>query len=105
MQKLNKMDSRGDVGEKKNGNLYVFLQKFGETFMGRVVPWTLQQLCVAHLHLWREVFHEASMQKTSLSGPLYLCFNPISPSTGKNANDLISIFLWINAIYQKRPKW
>lgn len=38
MQKLNKMDSRGDVGEKKNGNLYVFLQKFGETFMGRVFP-------------------------------------------------------------------
>lgn len=38
MQKLNKMDSRGDVGEKKKGNLYVFLQKFGETFMGRVFP-------------------------------------------------------------------
>lgn len=27
---------------RKKPNLYVFLQKFGEMFVGRTVPWTLQ---------------------------------------------------------------
>lgn len=67
MQKLNKMDRR-DVSEKKKANLYVFLQKFGGTFMGRMVPCTLQQPCAAHLHLPWEVFYETHMQEASLSG-------------------------------------
>ena len=61
MQKLNKMDSSRDASEKKKANVYVFLQKFGETFMGRIVPCTLQQPCAAHLHLPRGILHETSM--------------------------------------------
>lgn len=61
MQKLNKMDSREGASEKKKADLPVFLQKFGETFVGRLVPCTLPQSCASHPHLPKEVFHETSM--------------------------------------------
>lgn len=44
------MDSRGEVSEKRKANHYIFLQKIGEIFMGRIAPWTLQQPYVAQFH-------------------------------------------------------
>lgn len=66
MQKLKKIDKREDASEKKKADLPIFLQKFGETFVCRIVPCTLQQSCASHSHLPKEGFHETSMRERSV---------------------------------------
>lgn len=67
MQKLKKMDSRGEASEKRKANHYIFLQKIGEIFMGTIVPWILQQPCVAQFHPPWELFCETSVWEALVS--------------------------------------
>lgn len=83
MQKLKKLDRREDASEKKKADLPIFLQKFRETFVCRIVPCTLHPT-----HISQKRYFMKPACKKGLSE-----FNSISSLTGRNANDLISIFL------------